>query len=1143
MKKLLFTLLISITTLAYSQAPQQISYQGVARSTSGTVLANQPIGIRFEIHQGSASGTIVFTETHTGVSTNAFGLFTTYIGSINNLSVINWATNSYFIEVSIDPNIGTFSSLGSQQLMSVPYALNAGSAPAPVVSFSNNILSVGGNTATISAGTTYSAGTGIDITGGVISGTANIVGTGATTVNGIYPNLTINTPTTQVYSAGLGIDISSSGVISNTAAAASPTITSSGVANVTNPTTNTYIVDVPAPTINYNSGTNELTLAQNGSVSTATLNGTGSSTTSIVGTGLATVTPTIGSTFTVNVPAQTLSVNNGSLTISGPGGNTVALDAYTGGTGISITGSAPNYVINNTTPAAVTQTLVGTGISSVTPGANTFTVNTPMPIYTANTGVLSFGGTNTVVATPSLSIIGNVVRSGPASNTITIPASVITGAGTGIATVTTAVNNFTVNVPSPTYNTATGVLAFGTSTVNAVPTLSLTGNTLSSGPGGNSVNLASLPGLWSASSTTAIIQTNTTNNVGIGMTSPAPQFKLDVVATAGNSVTIHGLNSGTTDAFAGVYGENTSSGIGVYAQSNSGKGVFGKSTSGSGVYGESTSGDAGKFNMTGTGSSFGVQVQTMGTGAALFARSNYTPNPMAAKLEGNVDIQNTGSVTGRLINAVHTNSVSDGFGLDVTNPNNMGNALQINTVGKGSAGYFTVNNTSNGSNAINAVTNGSGNAGFFAVTNTVTTNHAVQGNSSGLSSAIFASNTNTTSTGSHALLANAAAGSAVYAVNTSSNAATINATNSGTGDVIYANANDGIAFYGANTSSSSKSVMELASNGDGSALQVYKNAGSTGYVASFLNSAASNPSNAVIVSSTGAAHSLYSANSNASVNAYAGLFDGGLVSKGKTNTSAAFSFKAFDNSSAELFGVRNDGHVGINATSPAHRLTVVETSAANAAIFASNVSVAANASGHGIMGITSNSHALAAAVFGQNSGSGPSIYGVKSPSETGIAGRFELMNTINTADAVFAKTDGSGAAVHAVSGSTGNTLSNVSLWVENGHIKATGANPTITSTITSLQSYAVIGTDVAGKLSVLTSTLTGVPAGQDILQVTFSKAYAAGAVPVIILTNTSPNSFSVQAYVSGVTNTGFKVRFNAAPNLNTSYSFNYMVIE
>jgi hypothetical protein len=207
MKKFYLFSFIVYSFFAFSQAPNQISYQGVARNTSGTVISNQPIGVKFDIHQGTASGTIVFSENHTGITTNNFGLFTTYIGSINNLAVINWANGPYFVEVSIDPNTGTYSSLGTQQLMSVPYALYAASAPAPSVSYTNNVLSVGGNTATINSGTTYTAGNGIDITGGIISNTATavtptIVGTGATTVTGTYPNLTVNTPTLSLQGAG-----------------------------------------------------------------------------------------------------------------------------------------------------------------------------------------------------------------------------------------------------------------------------------------------------------------------------------------------------------------------------------------------------------------------------------------------------------------------------------------------------------------------------------------------------------------------------------------------------------------------------------------------------------------------------------------------------------------------------------------------------------------------------------------------------------------------------------------------------------------------------------------------------------------------------------------------------------------------------
>jgi len=70
-----------------------------------------------------------------------------------------------------------------------------------------------------------------------------------------------------------------------------------------------------------------------------------------------------------------------------------------------------------------------------------------------------------------------------------------------------------------------------------------------------------------------------------------------------------------------------------------------------------------------------------------------------------------------------------------------------------------------------------------------------------------------------------------------------------------------------------------------------------------------------------------------------------------------------------------------------------------------------------------------------------------------------------------------------------------------------------------------------------------VPAGAEVIQVTFNKPYAAGVVPTVILTPTTPNIFTVQAYVSGVTNTGFRIKFNNASALSSTYAFNYFVIE
>ena len=71
-----FTIFVLVLTfqVAFGQSPQMFSYQGVARDNSGNVLANQSIGLKIEIHQGSSNGTVVYAETH-NPSTNQFGLF------------------------------------------------------------------------------------------------------------------------------------------------------------------------------------------------------------------------------------------------------------------------------------------------------------------------------------------------------------------------------------------------------------------------------------------------------------------------------------------------------------------------------------------------------------------------------------------------------------------------------------------------------------------------------------------------------------------------------------------------------------------------------------------------------------------------------------------------------------------------------------------------------------------------------------------------------------------------------------------------------------------------------------------------------------------------------------------------------------
>ena len=124
-------LLLSLTTL-FAQVPQNMSYQSVIRKTDGTLLVNTLVGIKISILQGTAGGTAVYVETQTP-TTNANGLATLAIGGgtpvTGTFAGINWSTGTYFIKTETDPVGGTnYTISGTSQLLSVPYALYAGSS-------------------------------------------------------------------------------------------------------------------------------------------------------------------------------------------------------------------------------------------------------------------------------------------------------------------------------------------------------------------------------------------------------------------------------------------------------------------------------------------------------------------------------------------------------------------------------------------------------------------------------------------------------------------------------------------------------------------------------------------------------------------------------------------------------------------------------------------------------------------------------------------------------------------------------------------------------------------------------------------------------------------------------------------------------
>jgi hypothetical protein len=132
MRSFIFIFLLTFTFNSMAQAPDGINYQAVIRNLNGTLVTGSNIAMRIQIKQGAANGNTVYQERHT-ITTSQQGLVNFVIGSgtvqIGNFSLIDWANGPFFIALGVDFNAGTnYQDYGSQQMMSVPYALYAKTA-------------------------------------------------------------------------------------------------------------------------------------------------------------------------------------------------------------------------------------------------------------------------------------------------------------------------------------------------------------------------------------------------------------------------------------------------------------------------------------------------------------------------------------------------------------------------------------------------------------------------------------------------------------------------------------------------------------------------------------------------------------------------------------------------------------------------------------------------------------------------------------------------------------------------------------------------------------------------------------------------------------------------------------------------------
>ncbi|HPI54060.1 MAG TPA: hypothetical protein PLU10_05160, partial [Chitinophagaceae bacterium] len=115
-----------------AQSPARINYQGIARDEKGNPLQRQSLFIKIQLLITQENSPAIFEEEHE-VLTNEFGLYTLQIGGgklvSGNLNLVDWSQGNKYIAVSCKKNVSDeYSLLGSNQLLSVPYAFYANTA-------------------------------------------------------------------------------------------------------------------------------------------------------------------------------------------------------------------------------------------------------------------------------------------------------------------------------------------------------------------------------------------------------------------------------------------------------------------------------------------------------------------------------------------------------------------------------------------------------------------------------------------------------------------------------------------------------------------------------------------------------------------------------------------------------------------------------------------------------------------------------------------------------------------------------------------------------------------------------------------------------------------------------------------------------
>ncbi|MEG1910069.1 MAG: hypothetical protein RR190_03770, partial [Bacteroidales bacterium] len=124
--------LSSVFSIHANQVPQAIKYQAVIRDLNGQVISERnDIDVKISIHLQYATGKIVYSEIHSNIESNAYGMIHLEIGrgvstkASPSFDKIDWGAGSHYVQVEVQIAGQGFTQMGMAELLSVPYALYA----------------------------------------------------------------------------------------------------------------------------------------------------------------------------------------------------------------------------------------------------------------------------------------------------------------------------------------------------------------------------------------------------------------------------------------------------------------------------------------------------------------------------------------------------------------------------------------------------------------------------------------------------------------------------------------------------------------------------------------------------------------------------------------------------------------------------------------------------------------------------------------------------------------------------------------------------------------------------------------------------------------------------------------------------------